>query len=270
MTTTGPQVDVTAGVATIRLSRPDAGNALDLDSAVALRDAVRGLAGHDLGVVVLRATGRMFCAGGDVRAMADAPDRETLVAELAGTIHEALVGLRALPVPVVAAVQGPAAGGGVGLVLAADVVVASDRATFLAAYSAIGLSPDCGVTALLASVVGPRRAALFTLMGARLDAATALEWGLVSELCAGDHLDDRVGEVVAAIASAPRAAVRETTRLLRRAPDRAYADQLADEAETIARLSVTPEADALIRAFAAPRTTRTAPTTTAPTKGEPL
>jgi 2-(1,2-epoxy-1,2-dihydrophenyl)acetyl-CoA isomerase len=269
VTTQVPRVAVNGGVATVLLDRPEAGNALDLATATALRDAVHRLAAEDLGVVVLRAAGRMFCAGGDVRAMASVPasEREPGVAELATTVHEALVGLRALPVPVVAAVQGPVAGGGLGLVLAADIVVASDRATFVAAYSAVGLSPDCGVSALLPSVVGPRRAALFTLTGVTLDAATALEWGLVSEVCAHADLDERVGEVAGAIAALPRAAARETARLLRGSGERTYSDQLADEAATIARLSTTPDADALIRAFAAPRPAPSPPTPA--TNGDP-
>ncbi len=253
MTTTVSMVDVVDGVATVRLERPDAGNALDLPTALALREAVGRLAAPaasgELRCVVLRSTGRLFCAGGDVRAMADAPDRAAFVAELAGVLHDALTGLRSLPVPVVAGVQGPAAGAGLGLVLAADVVVASDRASFLAAYGAVGLSPDCGVSALLPAVVGPRRAALILLTGLRLDAATALEWGLVGQVCAAGDLDAAVEAVVAGIVAQPSRAVGEAARLLRAAPDRPYADHLADEAATIARLSTTPDADRLLHAF---------------------
>ncbi|WP_323100313.1 enoyl-CoA hydratase/isomerase family protein [Intrasporangium sp. YIM S08009] len=258
MTTSLPVVDVVDGVATVRLVRPDAGNALDLPTALALRDAVARLdeLAHAAGpgalrCVVLRSNGRLFCAGGDVRAMTAAPDRSAFVAELAGLLHEALTGLRSLPVPVVAAVHGPAAGAGLGLVLAADVVVASEQATFLAAYAAVGLSPDCGVSALLPLVVGPRRAALLLLTGLRIDAPTALEWGLVGQVCAADDLDASVDAVVAGIVAQPALAVGEAARLLRAAPERAYADHLADEAATIARLSTTPDADRLLRAFGA-------------------
>jgi 2-(1,2-epoxy-1,2-dihydrophenyl)acetyl-CoA isomerase len=245
------------GVATIRLARPDAGNALDLPGALALRAAVGEIASalDTVHVVVLRAEGRLFCAGGDVRAMAAAEDRPAFVAELAGVLHEALAELRTLPVPVVAVVQGAAAGAGVGLVLAADVVLAADRATFVAAYPSVGLSPDCGVSALLPAVVGARRAALFLLTGTRVDAATALDWGLVTEVCPFETLDARAGEVVAAIAALPRRAVGEAARLLRRSGERSYAAQLADEAATIARLSATDDATALLTAFARPHPT---------------
>lgn len=258
MTSTLPQLSVADGVATIRLARPDAGNAVDLPAALALRDAVAEVASaiESIRVVVLRSAGRLFCAGGDVRAMATAADRPEFVAQLAGVLHEALTALRALPVPVVAVVQGPAAGAGVGLVLAADVVLASDRATFVAAYPSVGLSPDCGVSALLPAAVGTRRAALFLLTGAPVDAATAVEWRLVSEVCPAEVLDARADEVVAAIAALPRRAVGEAARLLRRSTERPYAEQLADEAATIARLSATAEAQALLTAFAAPTTAR--------------
>lgn len=254
MTTTLPSVSLSTsdGVATIRLARPDAGNALDLPGALALRDAVGELARRldTIHVVVLRADGRLFCAGGDVRAMAAAEDRPAFVAQLAGVLHEALAGLRDLPVPVVAVVQGAAAGAGVGLVLAADVVLAADHATFVAAYPSVGLSPDCGVSALLPAVVGARRAALFLLTGTPVDAPTALDWGLVTEVCPAETLDARAGEVVAGIAALPRRAVGEAARLLRRSGERSYADHLADEAATITRLSGTAEASALLGAFA--------------------
>lgn len=264
VTTTLPRLSLSGGVATIRLVRPDAGNALDLPTANALRDAVAELASavDAIHVVVLRADGRLFCAGGDVRAMAAAPDRPAFVAELAGVLHETLETLRALPVPVVAVVQGAAAGAGVGLLLAADVVLAADHATFVAAYPSVGLSPDCGVSALLPAVVGARRAALFLLTGVPVDAATALDWGLVSEVCPAETLDARAGEVVAGIAALPRRAVGEAARLLRRSGERSYAVQLADEAATIARLSATDEAAALLAAFAHPVPDR-------PTPGEP-
>ena len=262
MTTTVPLLSVSDGVATIRLARPDAGNAVDLLTAFALRDAVGAVARavDQVQVVVLRADGRLFCAGGDVRAMAAAPQRGDFVAELAGVLHEVLEGLRALPVPVVAVVQGAAAGAGVGLVLASDVVLAADHATFVAAYPTVGLSPDCGVSALLPGAVGARRAALFLLTGTPIDAATALDWGLVTEVCPAQDLEARAGEVVAAIAALPREAVGQAARLLRVAGERPYAVQLADEAATIARLAAGAEAGALLASFAAPARPHDRPT----------
>lgn len=246
------RTDCRDGIGTLTIERPDAGNALDLPTVVAFRAAVTELGADDrVRVIVLASTGRLFCAGGDVRAMARSDDPEAFVAELAGTLHEGLEALRALPVPIVAAVQGPTAGAGIGLVLAADIVIAAENASFVAAYSAIGLSPDGGLTALLPSVVGTRRAALFALTNRALDAATALEWGLVSEVCAPDALDARAREVAASLAAVPGRAAGETARELRLATQRDYASQLSDEAATIARLAATPDAMTLIKAFGA-------------------
>lgn len=187
-----PALLVEAGIATICLNRPEQGNAIDLATAHGLLRAINELHSiSDRRAVVLTSTGRLFCAGGDVREMAVAGDRESFLPDLASTMHDALISLRALPVPILAAVQGTAAGAGVGLVLAADFAIASDRAKFIAAYGELGVSPDCGVSALLPAVIGPRRAALFTMADLALDAYTALDWGLVSECCAAEDLGNR-------------------------------------------------------------------------------
>jgi 2-(1,2-epoxy-1,2-dihydrophenyl)acetyl-CoA isomerase len=259
MTTSGRsglRVEADRGVVTLALARTDSGNALDLPTAVAFADAVAQIERDGSArVVVLAAEGRLFCVGGDVRAMAAASNRAAFLAELASTMHRGLIALRDLPVPVVAQVQGPAAGAGVGLVLAADIAVAAESATFVLAYSEIGLSPDCGVTALLPAAVGPRRAALLTLTNPTLSASDALEAGLVSEVRPVDNLAARVREVVDAVTSRPRQAIGETARLLRLAGERTYPQSLADEAVTIARLSGTNESIGLVDAFAsrAPR-----------------
>jgi 2-(1,2-epoxy-1,2-dihydrophenyl)acetyl-CoA isomerase len=238
--------DVADRVATITLDRPDAANAITPELAADFHAGVRRLSEDELpGVIVLAAEGRIFCAGGDVRGMAQALDRGRYLADLAGTMHEALIALRALPVPIVASVQGPVAGAGLGLVLAADLVIAAETARFVAAYSAIGLSPDCGVTALLPSTIGPRRAADLVVRNRKLDAATALEWGLVSEVCAPADLVERTRVIAAEIAAVPGTTAGESARLLRQP----YHSQLDEEARTISRLGATPVAEALIRAF---------------------
>jgi 2-(1,2-epoxy-1,2-dihydrophenyl)acetyl-CoA isomerase len=245
-------LDIADGIATLTLNRPDVGNSLDIPTANALIEHTGTLAARtDVRVVVIRAGGRLFCAGGDVRAMSAASDRHAFLAELADTIHRGLIALRALPIPIIVAIQGPAAGGGLGLVLAADIAVAVDTASFVAAYSAIGLSPDCGVTALLPGAVGGRRAALFALTNQPLSAAQALEWGLISESVMPDALEARVAELAQLLAARPGESAGQAARLLRRSAERSYADQLDDEAANIARLSITPEASALIDAFAA-------------------
>jgi 2-(1,2-epoxy-1,2-dihydrophenyl)acetyl-CoA isomerase len=246
---TGVRLEVVNTVATITLARPTVGNAINLALAQGFATAVAALDPAQLRLVVLAADGPMFCVGGDVREMSAAPDRAGFVAELAAIMHKALISLRALPIPVLAVVGGPAAGGGLGLVLAADIVLAASSAQFVSAYAGVGLTPDCGVSALLPKAVGARRAALFLLTARALGAAEALEWGLVSQVCEPERLPARAAELIAGFAAAPPGALGEAARLLRTAPDRPYAAQLVDEAVTIARLSAQPEAGQLLNAF---------------------
>ncbi len=244
-------VTVDGAVATLSLNRPDAGNAISLELAAQFRAAVDWLADADgVRVLVLASSGRLFCAGGDIREMASAVDRAAFLAELAGTLHEAVLRLRELPIPIVAAIQGPAAGAGIGLVLAADLAVASTAAKFSSAYMKIGLSPDCGLTGLLPSAVGSRRAALFTLTDVVLTAEQALEWGLVSEVCAPEELAATVRALAADLAARPGACAGQTARLIR-AHDQTLAQVLDDETRTISALSASAEAAALIEGFTA-------------------
>ena len=238
------------GIATVRLNRPDVANALDLDTACVLRDIAAELSvRNDVDLVLLTSGGKLFCAGGDVAAMVAAPDRGAFVHELASTVHQALITLRALPIPIVAVAQGTAAGAGLGLLLAADIVIASDRARFVSAYGDVGLSPDCGVSALLARTVGVRRAAQFVLTGRALDAHEALAWGLVTDVVAHDELDEAASTLVAALLERPSAALGASALLLRRSAEHSYAEQLRDEADTIARMAVHPDAVARLTAF---------------------
>jgi 2-(1,2-epoxy-1,2-dihydrophenyl)acetyl-CoA isomerase len=245
-------LEIADRVATIRFVRSEHGNSFDTSAAIALRDAVRRVASEsDVAAVAFAADGPLFCAGGDVHAMAGAAARGDFVRQLADVLHEALIALRALPVPIVAIVQGTTAGAGIGLLLAADIVVASDSAKFVAAYSRIGLSPDCGVSALLPAVVGVRRAAEFLLTDRVLDAPTAVEWGLITECVPREQLAVRAQEILTQLADGPPRSLGEAARLLRFAPHRAYAAQLADEAQTIGTLAEQSAAASLIATFAA-------------------
>ncbi|MCZ4533967.1 enoyl-CoA hydratase-related protein [Gordonia terrae] len=237
-------------VAAIRLNRPEAANALDMDLADGLAAAVQTIV-SDGGVRVIRlsAAGRLFSGGGDVHGMATATDRGQFLAELAGSVHRSLIALDRLPVPVVAAVQGTAAGGGLGLVLAADVVIATPKTAFVAAYSTIGLSPDCGVSVNLPRTIGLGRALRMLVRNEKIDAATALEWGLVHEIVEAGELDDATDAVVAHLLERPAAAIGHARRLARASFGRAFADHLDDEAATIAQLGAGEEAAELLARF---------------------
>ena len=136
-------LDIDDGVATVGLNRPDRGNALDLPTLKAVHAAADHLgAMRDVRVVLLRSLGPIFCAGGDLRWMAAQDDQRLAVHALATELHAALLALRALDAPVVAVVQGTAAGAGVSLAISADIALAAESATFTMTYTNVGLSPD--------------------------------------------------------------------------------------------------------------------------------
>ncbi|MGM7775788.1 enoyl-CoA hydratase/isomerase family protein [Arthrobacter sp. KNU-44] len=239
------------GIARITLNRPDAANALNQRLADEFSRALQlAEADQSCNVVVLAGRGRFFCAGGDVAAMAQAPDRAEFVSLLAGTMHEGLLLLARSRLISIAAVHGPAAGAGLGLVLNADFVIASPEASFVGAYAGVGLSPDCGVSYLLPRAVGPRRAAQLLLGGRTVDAHEALEWGLIGEVAPEGVLANKVSELATALVSSPVQALGPTKRLLNSGAVHGYEEHLRREQEQIAALSLHPDTAGRIGAFA--------------------
>lgn len=222
-------------------------NALDLPTAQALTAGLRTAVNEGLALVVLRGGARFFSAGGDLRAMQSAPDPSGYIRRLADTLHEGIVALADSSTVLLAVVEGAVAGAGLGLVLNADVVVCAPSARFTAAYGAAGLTPDTGVSALLPLAIGELRARRMLLLGESIDAATALDWGLASELVAGDRLDARVAELAATLTSSP--AANETVRLLRRSRLLDLGAHLEEEARTITAMLPSPDAQRRIGAF---------------------
>jgi len=241
-------LEVDGRVATLMLDRPDDLNAIDIDLARELERRVGDIAASDAQVVVLAAAGRGFCAGGDVRAMAASGDPSGYLDQLVDAAHRAIFALRALPQPTIARVQGPVAGGGIGLMLACDIAIASEEAHVTPAYGAIGLTPDCGGTALISDAIGDRRARAFFLLGDRVDAEMAADWGLVTRTVAHDELDAAVDEAVQRIFSQGAHASRETKRLL--GLNGTYAERLAAEHRAIVSSARTEHAKTRIDAFA--------------------
>lgn len=170
------------GIATLRFNRPDVLNAIDVAMARELLRNVRALAvRQDLRCLVLRGEGRVFMAGGDVASLAagGGAGHATLDGIL-DALNPAILTLRSLNAPVLAAVHGVAAGAGLSLALAADLVIATDSARFLMAYDRIGAVPDCGGSWFLARKLGAGRAAELMMLGHELGAAEARAWGLVA------------------------------------------------------------------------------------------
>ncbi|GAA1527243.1 2-(1,2-epoxy-1,2-dihydrophenyl)acetyl-CoA isomerase [Agromyces terreus] len=246
--------DVRDGLAHLTLNRPERLNAVGPDAIALWRRYAGEIAERDdIRAVLFDANGRAFCAGGDVRAMSelggDGTSAGQVVAELADEIHAGHRMLRESAKPIVAAVQGPVAGGGLGFMLVADLVVASDRATFASRYADIGLTPDCGVSTLLPEAVGTRRALELTLTSRTLSAAEALDWGLVTEVVAADELAARARAIAETWLSGASAAYGQAKRLVRSGLTREFQTALDDEARTIGAAFDTPEASARVAAF---------------------
>ena len=243
-------LDVENGVARIVLNRPETGNALTVEICHGLRAAFESVSNDaSARVVLLSAQGRQFCAGGDLRAIQIAPDRAAFVLELVTAAHAAVRVIAELKKPVVTSVHGAAAGAGLSLVLLSDLVIASDRASFMTAYTAVGLTPDCGQSWLLPRAIGSSRALDLTLQSRRVGAQVALSMGLVSRVVAdGTHADEAL-RLARSLADGPAEASGRARALIRQGYAAGFDAHLDLEAASISAMAGTVEAGALIDAF---------------------
>ncbi|SDO28892.1 2-(1,2-epoxy-1,2-dihydrophenyl)acetyl-CoA isomerase [Microbacterium sp. ru370.1] len=250
--TDGILLHVEGGLARVTFDRPASLNAMDFPMARRWRDVAHEVTSDSsVGAVILDANGPAFCAGGDVVAMSTSGSTGAEVTETARAIHDGIRTFAEAPLPMVAAVQGAVAGGGLGLMLTADYVVASENARFVSRYADIGLTPDLGVSTLLPAAIGQRRALQLLLQDRMLSAAEARDWGLVAEVVASAELSARVDEIARFWLDGATAAFGQATRLVRVGAGRAFAENLDDEAATIGAAFDTPEARARVQAFAA-------------------
>jgi enoyl-CoA hydratase/carnithine racemase len=196
------------GSTVVRLDRPDGHNAL---VPALLESLVEHLqqAGATGRPVVLTATGATFCPGADLNWLGTRPDPALGVADLVAVHHLAISTLLDMPVPVIAAINGSVAGGGLGLVLAADYRIAAQSATFTAAYFKLGLTLDGGSSAFLERTIGAARTLELLLTNRRLGAAEALAWGLVAEVAADEDLLDRAIAFASSLLPVPGYAPRQ-------------------------------------------------------------
>src|SRR5882724_2559414 len=178
------RLEIRESLAFLSLARPDAANTMNLEFGREFFAAALAIeAAPAVRAVVLTGQGKNFCFGGDLKGMvASGADVRAYLSELTTNLHAGMALLARLDAPVIAAVNGTAAGAGLGLVLAADIAIAARSAKFVAAYTAVGLSPDAGSTFALPRAIGRTRATDMLLNNRVLDAPTALSWGLVSEV----------------------------------------------------------------------------------------
>jgi len=223
-------VEVDGGVATLTLNRPDALNALDAALKVALLDAVRRV-GRDnaVRVVVLTGAGRAFCVGQDLRE-SSGDDGASLAVELREQYNPLILAIRRLEKPIIAAVNGVAAGAGMSLAVACDFRLASEDASFVPAFGRIGLVPDSGLTWFLPRLVGPARAAELLLTGDPIAAPDARRLGLVNAVVAAVDLAPEVRALADRLAAAAPRALALTKRALNRSLEVGLEEALAYEA----------------------------------------
>ena len=239
------------GLAVLSLRRPEAGNAISRELARELMGATSLLRSTPtVRAVLLVGEGKNFCVGGDIRGFAAAGgDLPAYIDELTTMFHTAISHLVRLEVPVVAAVQGNAAGGGLALACCCDVVVAAESARFVVAYSTIGLSPDGSSSMMLPRLIGLRRALDVALTNRPISAADALDWGLVSRVVPDDQLAGEAAELAATLARGPTKALGAAKRLLRDGWAEGLEVHMQREGATISALSGTADARDAIAAF---------------------
>jgi len=216
-------------VLTITLNRPEVFNAFNRALHAALAEALEDAADPDIRAVVITGAGRGFCSGQDLKEFSDLPEGGIRTA-LEETYHPNIRAIRGLEKPVLAAINGPAAGAGLSLAAACDVRIASDAASFVPGFIGIGLVPDSGGSWFLHRLLGFARAFEWMVSNRRLSAEEALGWGLVSEVVPAEGFEARVADLAAWYAALPTRGVAMTKQLFEHAYDAALDEQLELEA----------------------------------------
>jgi 2-(1,2-epoxy-1,2-dihydrophenyl)acetyl-CoA isomerase len=227
-----PEVETSrdGGVLTITLNRPDVLNAFNASMHAALGEALAEAQDASVRAVVLTGAGRGFCVGQDLTEFREAAG--DIGSRLRDNYHPNILAIRALEKPVIAAVNGAAAGAGLSFACACDIRLAADGASFVPAFINVGLVPDSGGTYFVLELLGYARAFEWMTSGRKLSAGEAHEWGLVSEVVEGDELAARAAEVAARYAAMPTRGVGMTKRLFSEAARNRLEDQLELEAES--------------------------------------
>ena len=227
------------GVLTITLNRPDVLNAFTAELHKQLVGAFKEAREPEVRAVVVTGAGRGFCVGQDLNEFGEAA--KDIAGRLRANYHPTIRAVRGLEKPVLAAVNGPAAGAGLSFACACDVRLAAESATFVPAFINIGLVPDMGGTFFVTRLLGPARAFEWMTSGRRLSAGEALEWGLVSEVVPDGRLAERAAEWAAELAAMPTRGVALSKRLFDNAPTATLEEQLELEAQLQAAATRTED-----------------------------
>ena len=241
-------VETHAGYRLITLNRPEKLNALSVEMADALMAALDGAAADaSCRALLITGAGRAFCAGQDLTAIVGIAPAE--IGNLLDHYNPLIRKLRALPMPVVCAVNGVAAGAGANLALACDIVLAAEGASFVQAFARIGLVPDCGGTWFLPRLVGMARARALAMLAEPLPAATAAEWGMIWRVVADDRLMAEGHALAARLAGAATSGLALTKRALDAAAANDLDQQLDLERDLQEEAGASPDHAEGVRAF---------------------
>ena len=247
-------------VAKITLNRPEARNALSPEMVDGLGEALRACHKQDIRAVILGGAGGSFCAGADVKDFVERLDQggpegiSRHLNNLAGALHrDVVMEIRRLEKPVIASIDGVAAGGGFSLTLACDLRIASSTARFLMAYANIGATADGGSTYLLPRLVGAGKAMELYTASQPLSAESALEIGLVNQVCPSGDLDRHVLETAMRLAEGPTVAFGRVKALFDQSWGSNLEDQLEAETAAMRGIGLTGDFQDGIRAFAEKR-----------------
>jgi 2-(1,2-epoxy-1,2-dihydrophenyl)acetyl-CoA isomerase len=248
-------LDVTDGIATITLNRPEAFNALDMQLAHEFHDAIVHCSEDEaVRVVLITGSGKAFCAGGDVKGFGEKIDHIGAHVKLLTTaLHGAVSRMVRMAKPTITAVNGVAAGGGMSLALAGDLIVATESARFTMAYTQIGASPDGSSSFFLPRMVGVKRALELTFLNRVLSAREAMEWGIVSQVFADDQFAQEVRQIATRLAQGPTLAYGRAKALFYGSSSETLETQMEHEAQLIAACGKTSDFREGIAAFAEKR-----------------
>jgi len=251
-------VDHANGIAVLSINRPEGFNSFDMETASALADSIsRAAADDDVHGVVLTGKGRAFCAGADVRWIGGFGDQTgTALRRLARTFHQGVVEIRRMPKPVIAAVNGVAAGGGFSLALACDFRIIERSAVLRQAYTSNGLSIDGGGSYTLPRLVGQARAMEILAFDRPIDSATALAWGLATEISDDGKSVPRALEMAEKIAGSARTSFAASKRLIALSTHSVFEEQLEMEREMLAACGEHPNGREGVAAFLEKRPAR--------------
>ncbi len=245
------QFDVKDSIARITLNRPDAANALNIDMGLDLMQAaIHCSEDPSIRAVIVTGNGRMFCAGGDLKSFAAQGEKlPQHFKEVTTYLHAAVSRFTRMDAPVIAAVNGVAAGAGMSLACSCDLVLAAESAKFTMAYTRAGLTPDGSSTYFLPRIVGLKRALELTMTNRLLSAQEAEQWGIVTKVVPDANLQAEADALAAQLASAATGALGATKRLLHNAWNDTLETQMELESQAIAARAHTHDGPEGIAAF---------------------